>query len=154
MLLVIRHARAGSRKEWNGPDIERPLSKKGRRQADGLVEILAPYPIEHLVSSPYVRCLQTVKPLAKARHLEIEPRRELAEGAAAEDPLALVRELSGTAAAVCTHGDIVALILFGLAEQDGLDLPEDPAYPKGSVWVLEEVDGKFKSAKYLPPPAE
>jgi 8-oxo-dGTP diphosphatase len=151
-LLVIRHARAGARKEWKGPDIERPLSKKGRRQADGLVEVLEGYPIEHLASSPYGRCIQTVEPLAKARHLEIEVRSELAEGAAASDVLGLVRQLSGTAAALCTHGDIVSIILYGLAEQDGLDLPEDPAYPKGSVWVLEEVDGKFKSAKYLPPP--
>ena len=153
-LLVVRHARAGSRKEWKGPDIERPLSKKGHRQAEGLVEIVAPCPVERIASSPYVRCVQTVEPLAEARGLEVELRPELAEGAAIEDVLALVRDLAGTPAAVCTHGDIVPAILYGLADQDGLDLPEDPPYPKGSVWVLEEVDGRFKSAKYLPPPAQ
>ena len=34
-ILLVRHARAGSRKDWDGPDEKRPLSKKGRRQADG-----------------------------------------------------------------------------------------------------------------------
>ena len=37
-LLIVRHARAGKRWEWEGDDRERPLDKKGRRQAEGLVE--------------------------------------------------------------------------------------------------------------------
>ena len=71
--LLVRHARAGSRKGWEGPDIERPLSKKGRRQADGLVEMLEAAGVKRIVSSPYVRCTQTVEPLAEALGLEIEP---------------------------------------------------------------------------------
>src|SRR5438105_15578727 len=121
-LLVVRHTRAGSRKEWTGPDIERPLSKKGRRQAEGLVEVLAPYPIERRASSPYVRCIETVEPLAEARGLEIELRPVLAECAAMEHVLVIVRDLAGPPAAVGTHGGIVAAILYAPTRQVGPDL--------------------------------
>ena len=63
-VLLVRHARAGSRKYWKGPDIERPLSKKGRRQAEGLVDMVSRYPIKRILSSPYVRCVQTVEQLS------------------------------------------------------------------------------------------
>lgn len=151
--LLVRHARAGSRKGWEGPDIERPLSKKGRRQADGLVEILEPYAVKRILSSPYVRCTQTVEPLAEALGLEIEMRAELAEGAPAEDAVGLVRQHAGTTAVFCTHGDIVPAVLEALAREDGVDLPRDYDYAKGSVWELDEVNGKVVSARYLSAPA-
>src|SRR5438045_8101341 len=99
--LLVRHARAGSRKSWDDPDIERPLSKKGRRQAHGLVEVLEPYSIKHLVSSPYVRCAQSLEPVAEALGLEIELRAELAEGARGHDALEVLRQHAGTTAAFC-----------------------------------------------------
>jgi hypothetical protein len=35
MLLVVRHADAGDKARWNGPDGLRPLSPVGRLQAEG-----------------------------------------------------------------------------------------------------------------------
>jgi len=150
-ILLVRHARAGSRKDWDGPDEKRPLSKKGRRQAAGLVDILSRYPVERILSSPYVRCIQTVEPLAKAPGLDVELRNELAEGAPVDTALALVRELAGTTAVVCSHGDIVPALLSALAESDGLELGDSPPSAKGSVWELDEVDGRFKAGRYVPP---
>jgi 8-oxo-dGTP diphosphatase len=150
--LLVRHARAGSRKGWEGPDIERPLSKKGRRQADGLVDMLEPYGVKRILSSPYVRCTQTVEPVAEALGLEIEVRPELAEGAPVDEAIDLLRQHAGTTTVFCTHGDIVPAILDALAEHDGLDLPPDPDYPKGSVWVIDEQDGRATAARYLPAP--
>src|SRR5437667_9505723 len=151
--LLVRHARAGSRKGWEGPDIERPLSKKGRRQADGLVEVLEPYGVKRILSSPYVRCTQTLEPLAEALGVEIEVRPELAEGAPVPDAVDLLRQHAGTTTAFSTHGDIVPAVLERLADEGGLQLPADYDYPKGSVWELEEADGKVTSARYLPAPA-
>jgi broad specificity phosphatase PhoE len=73
MLLVVRHADAGDKRGWKGPDLLRPLSAAGRRQADGLVVRLEDYPIERILCSPSLRCVQTVQPLAGDRFLEIEP---------------------------------------------------------------------------------
>ncbi len=149
----MRHGRAGSRKHWDGPDIERPLSNKGMRQADGLVDILARYPVDRILSSPYVRCMQTVEPLAEKLSVEVAERPELAEGASVEDVLRLLREAAGSTVVWCTHGDIVPAALDAVAELDGVKLPGNPEYPKGSTWELEQDDtGRVTKATYLPAP--
>ncbi len=150
--LLVRHARAGARKGWDGPDIERPLSKKGRRQVDGLVAMLRPFGATRILSSPYVRCIQTVEPLAEKRSLEVEVRSELAEGAPIDDAIALLRHMAGTNAVFCTHGDIIPAVLDTLADKDRVELPENYDCAKGSVWVIEEGEGRALSARYLPAP--
>ena len=64
LVFLVRHARAGDRERWTGDDRLRPLDGKGRRQADAMVAPLAGYPITRLVSSPYLRCVQTLEPLS------------------------------------------------------------------------------------------
>jgi broad specificity phosphatase PhoE len=152
-VLLVRHARAGSRKHWEGADIERPLSKKGWRQAEGLVDMLSRRPIKRILSSPFVRCVQTVQPLAEKLGLEIERRPELAEGAPVDAALELVRDAAGTTVVLCTHGDIVPSLLDVISQVDRLDLPDDVQCPKGSVWELEQDrDGRVTEARYLPAP--
>jgi Histidine phosphatase superfamily (branch 1) len=72
MLLVVRHADAGGKGSWDGPDVGRPLSPAGCRQAEGLVVRLEDYPVERILCSPTVRCHQTVQPIASDRLLGIE----------------------------------------------------------------------------------
>lgn len=137
-LVVVRHARAGKRKEWEGDDRQRPLDERGRRQAAGLPELLASYPLDRIVSSGYLRCTQTLERLAHGRGLELELRPELEEGASREEALALLAELRDRAA-VSTHGDVLEQ-LFGSAGQ------------KGSTRVVELRDGEPVELVYLPPP--
>src|SRR5262249_55413614 len=61
---LVRHAKAGSREQWRADDDLRPLTTKGWRQAEGLVEAFADRPLASILSSPAVRCVQTVEPLA------------------------------------------------------------------------------------------
>jgi broad specificity phosphatase PhoE len=104
-----------------------------------------------VLSSPYVRCVQTVAPLAQRLKLKVETTEELAEGSALE-AISLVRaSAAGAAVAMCTHGDIVPEVLVTLADEDRLDLGPSPRQPKGSVWVLEAEHGTFVRATYLPP---
>jgi 8-oxo-dGTP diphosphatase len=105
-VLLIRHARAGDRAEWEGDDRLRPLDERGWRQAGELVDLLAEFPIERIVSSPYDRCVQTVEPLARSRGLAIELREELAEELQTTDGAKLVRALLGEDVAVCCHGGV------------------------------------------------
>ena len=79
MILLVRHASAGDRDEWEGDDRLRPLDERGRRQANQLVELLEQYEITRLLSSPFLRCIQTVEPLAQARGFDIEIRDELSD---------------------------------------------------------------------------
>jgi 8-oxo-dGTP diphosphatase len=137
-LLIVRHARAGKRWEWEGDDRERPLDKKGRRQADGLLEQLAPYSVERIASSPFLRCTQTVATLSRELGVPIENRPELEEGASREETLGLLREL-GDAAVLCTHGDVLEN-LFGEAGR------------KASTRVVDLRDGEPVLREYLEPP--
>jgi 8-oxo-dGTP diphosphatase len=147
--VLIRHAYAGSRGRWQDDDRRRPLSKKGWRQARALVRALAEVDLRRVLSSPYVRCVLTVQPLAEARGLEVEETDDLAEGAGLESTLLLIRDLAGTPAAMCTHGDIMVEVcehLVGL----GLIRPDEVRYEKGDAWLLEEKTGELVAARYLP----
>jgi len=149
-LLLIRHANAGSRKDWSGDDRLRPLSPKGRRQARVLVTQLDPWAPSRILSSPYRRCVETVKPLAAELGLKVEEVDELAEGAGPE-AVELVRSLHDSHVALCTHGDVIPEILVALADEDRLDLGPAPRQAKGSTWVLRSTKGRFVQARYLPP---
>jgi phosphohistidine phosphatase SixA len=136
MPYLSRHAHAGDKRAWTGPDLARPLSEAGRREAHGLLTQLRDDPIGRILSSPAVRCLQTVKPLAARRGLTTETSEALGvEG----DPAALEELLLDPRARdllVCSHGELIGTVLRRLV---GADLGTD-RWPKGSTWVLE-VDG-------------
>jgi 8-oxo-dGTP diphosphatase len=107
-VVLLRHARAGDRDEWEGDDLRRPLDERGRRQALAL-RSLAERGVGRIVSSPYVRCIETVEPLAAALGLSIDADARLAEGAGRDEALTLLSELDGGVA--CTHGDVVEALL-------------------------------------------
>jgi 8-oxo-dGTP diphosphatase len=105
--VLLRHASAGDRGDWHGDDRLRPLDARGRRQAATLVELLGPIDVRRVVSSPYVRCVATVEPLAAALGLPLEVDDRLAEGSGRA-----ARELLQEDGVVaCTHGDIVEDVL-------------------------------------------
>lgn len=151
-LLVVRHARAGSRRRWDGPDEKRPLSGRGRRQAGALVKLLVPFEPTRILSSPYVRCVQSVEPLSEKLGLAVEPADALAEGAPAKEVVSLARSVLGSMCVLCSHGDEISALLHALAHHDGLELPEQYECAKGATWVLRERRGRYASASYLPAP--
>jgi 8-oxo-dGTP diphosphatase len=151
-LYVVRHADAGHRSDWSGPDHKRPLSARGERQADGIRNELADSGVVRLVSSPYTRCVQTLEPLAKELGLTVEADERLAEGARTRDVLALVDELQGAPAAVCSHGDVIPDLLEALL-RDGLKLRDELRWQKASTWVLTRDGGRLTKGRYVPPPA-
>jgi broad specificity phosphatase PhoE len=118
--VLLRHAAAGDRDRWDGDDFHRPLDARGRRQSDELVELLRPLGVRRVLSSPYVRCLQTVEPLAAALGVELEVDSRLEEGARA----AAADLLHEDGVVCCTHGDIVEALV-------GRDLK------KGAAFVLD-----------------
>ena len=104
MVYLVRHAHAGSQKRWSGSDHDRPLSVRGQQQADGLVEALDEYPVARILTSPRVRCRDTVVPLG---HLTEAARRaycmadnRIAESSTWDEQLLLFLERSGYAVRV------------------------------------------------------
>lgn len=149
---LVRHAKAGDRDEWEGDDRLRPLTKSGHKQAEGIKEQLQDIPIRRIVSSPYLRCVQTVEPLARARGLPIDLNDGLAEGAGIEPTLALVRQLRGQDAVLCTHGDVMQEMVEHLLREGAIKPSQAQSLEKGSTWVLEAEGGKVVRARHLPAP--
>lgn len=145
-VLLVRHAHAGERQRWDGDDRLRPLSDQGWRQARGLVGRLGAYGAARILSSPYIRCVQTVEPLARARGVAVETASALAEGAGREEIGALLGQVTGTPAVLCTHGDVTGAVL-DLVGRAGARCA------KGSTWVLEADTGRLVAARYLDPPS-
>lgn len=149
MRYLVRHADAGDKREWDGPDDQRPLSGAGRRQADALVGLLGARPIDQILSSPAIRCQQSVQPLARHRHLEVHTDPTLA--AEADPDLALELLLAGDDDVVwSTHGELIGPLLARLAGR-GAPIGDGASWPKGSVWLLELDGGTVTEVAYLPP---
>lgn len=146
-VVLVRHAKAGDREAWQEDDRLRPLSRKGRVQAEALVGVLADHPVDRVLSSPSVRCVQTVRPLALQRSMVIEEHASLAEGASVGDALELVRGSGGSVVA-CSHGDVIPALVMALADR-GVAMCDPPVWKKGSVWVLEREAGLFSAMRYL-----
>jgi 8-oxo-dGTP diphosphatase len=151
-LYVIRHGHAGSKAAWEGPDGARPLSRRGHKQASGIAEHLAGVGLSRLVSSPSLRCVQTLEPLADQLGLRIDADDRLLEGADADRALLLADELGKErmAAAICSHGDVIPDMLRIL--KGGTTRFKDPfIWPKGSIWVLTRDGARWSKARYIPP---
>lgn len=151
-VLLVRHAVALSRNLWAGDDAARPLTERGRRQADALVGQLAPFAVVRVVSSPAVRCVDTVAPAATARGLKVAEVEELAEGngLAASGMVEALVDARGDVV-LCTHGDVIGEVLKAL-EKNGARLGSEDRCQKGSTWVIGRDEKGRVGGRYIPPP--
>jgi 8-oxo-dGTP diphosphatase len=155
-VLLVRHGLAGSRQEWDGDDRERPLTEAGWAQAEELVRLLSRFEVQEIVSADFVRCTQSVQPLADALGLTIKedemfseltyPRRE-------HETLNRLRDMGASldTTVVCSQGGVIPDLLERLALEDHVDIPDAPN-KKGSVWALNFEGRHLFSAEYFPPP--
>jgi 8-oxo-dGTP diphosphatase len=139
-MLLLRHASAGERLSSPTLDRARMLDRAGRKDASLLHETLAGYVIERIVTSPHSRCVETVRPIAQARGLEIEWREELVPDASRDDTLALLAELPAHGLA-CTHREVFERLFAG-----------EVSCEKAGTWLLERRGSGWTPATYLPPP--
>ncbi|WP_238559061.1 NUDIX hydrolase [Rhodococcus rhodnii] len=155
-LLLVRHAKAGSRKKYRGDDRLRPLESKGRRQADALVPVLEAFGAEYLHSADRTRCVQTLEPLSIVLGTPIESEPTLSEEAYVADPRAAhdrLQEIAslGEGRVVCSQGGVIPDVMAWWAERDGVRLPPARGL-KASTWVLSLLDGKLVAADHIDSP--
>lgn len=150
MPYLVRHAHAGNKHHWVGPDQDRPLSVAGQGEAHGLLTRLGVYPISRILSSPASRCQQTIVPLAARHGLPIELTNDLGVEATADQLLALVADPALRTAVLCSHGEVIGQVLQQLAA-GGLVLGDPLRWEKGSTWVLDSRGGVVVGAQYLAP---
>lgn len=139
---LIRHAHAGRRREWTGDDELRPLSDRGRAQARVIAQCLEGAGIDQFMSSRFLRCLETLEPLAEGAGLTVAQAPALAEGATGGAALDLLLAAAGRGHRVgaCSHGDVIpAVIDEAVARGAVLDGP--PTVRKGARYQLHLAEG-------------
>ncbi len=148
MIHLVRHAHAGSRRTWTGDDTLRPLSRRGRQEAARIGRRLGAGD-GPILSSPLLRCVQTVEPLAAALGVEIVRAEWLADGGS---PANLRRRLAdlGSDAVLCSHGDLIGGLIEDLAAT-GVGIDGPMSWPKGSIWHLDVHRGHIRTARYEAP---
>ncbi|WP_159451324.1 bifunctional NUDIX hydrolase/histidine phosphatase family protein [Demequina sp. NBRC 110054] len=114
--IIARHARAKRRKAWDGPDLKRPITKRGAERARQLVSLFAAFGASRITSSPAERTMATVRPFAEASGLTIKTHDELTEPGHAERPIKtahLLKKLldKDVARVVCVHRPTLPTII-------------------------------------------
>jgi 8-oxo-dGTP diphosphatase len=148
---IVRHAKAGSRSHWSGDDRKRPLNKKGEKQAQELVDLYAEFPITAIHSSPYLRCVQTVEPLARARNLHVIQSTDLQEGRGITGLYIFFNDEEADHVVLATHGDIMWELVEELTSRRVLPAFREE-FSKGSTWVVDVEGGAPVRARYIPAP--
>jgi 8-oxo-dGTP diphosphatase len=154
-LLLVRHAKAGSRSAWQGDDMLRPLDRTGWEQAAGLRRALPWFGPRRVLSAEPLRCVQTVAGLAADLGVPVEPEPALAEEAYEKDPQRTLERLfavvtgDGGVTVACSQGGVIPDIVGRLAAEHRVPLarPKLPAR-KASVWALSFRDTALVAADY------
>ncbi|MEY4173709.1 MAG: hypothetical protein RI900_874 [Actinomycetota bacterium] len=151
VLYLVRHAKAGSRHDWFGDDSARPLSGAGQRQAAALAERLSWLATGTLVSSPYLRCRQTLVPLAERLDTPVLTDARLAENQGFVGAVQLLGELPH-GSVLCSHGDVIPETMQAL-QRRGCHILSEPDWRKASTWVIHRDDhDAFVEAEVWAPP--
>lgn len=114
---VVRHARALGRKTWTEPDPLRPLTPTGHAQAQAIAPVLASYGLRAVLSSPSIRCVQTIAPYSDLPKIDLALDPGLSEedaDAASLDRVAKELHATRTPTAICTHRPVLPELLARL----------------------------------------
>jgi len=148
--VLLRHADAGTCRPWTGSDDWRGLTSLGHAQAGELAARLEGQPVRRVLSSPSLRCRQTVVPLAREVGLEVEPCRLLAVDA---EPLQLARLLLAedtVNAVLCTHRETLLGVFSYLARSGSRFVEGITDMEMAAAWILYGGRETPTRLRYLP----
>jgi 8-oxo-dGTP diphosphatase len=150
-LLVVRHAKAKPRSSWTKAEGERPLAATGTRQAQAVGRLLQAWKPPRVVTSPWLRCVATVAPYAKAAGAKVKLDEALTEHRHERSPkktAAVIQSLleKQRPVAVCTHRPALPTVFGQLAKhmprQLAALLPaEEPYLSPGELVVCHVAPG-------------
>lgn len=149
-IYLVRHGHAGTRAKWNGDDSLRPLNKRGTDQAAYLVKLLGDRPVGRMYSSPFLRCVETIQPLAAHFGLAVKTRDVLLERAEPHEAIDFLLDRAKHDPVICSHGDLIPKIIRRLIAA-GMRTEDANISQKGSVWEIELEKGKAARARYHAP---
>ena len=135
VVVLVRHAHAGSRKDWTGDDDQRPLDGRGEDEANRLGPLLSLFRPARVYSAPLVRCMSTVAGVGLPVRTDpvLAETTEAAPTAVAERIRTLVGEHGRVV--IASQGGVIPQAIEALRPPN-LSATASLSTPKGSAWVL------------------
>ena len=142
-LVLLRHAKAVTRDEWQGEDDDRPLDSYGQNQAKRLLAMYQVFNLEQIHSSDAVRCYDTVVAIAKGLSIKLEVTGKLSESTFKKDKekaFDYAKELikSNESVLLCSHNPILPKMLNKLTKKSEVDADEGKLLPADG-WVIHRI---------------
>jgi 8-oxo-dGTP pyrophosphatase MutT (NUDIX family)/phosphohistidine phosphatase SixA len=153
-LILLRHAKALPKSSWSRDDASRPLEDSGIADAQALAGLLACFaPAGRVLSSPAVRCMETVRPYAEltgtdvlaTSSLELSRTDRAVSAAVISDALA-----AGEPTVICAHRENLPALLAAAGDALGAAVPPDDRgdpLPTAAFWVLHVTGGALAAAE-------
>jgi 8-oxo-dGTP diphosphatase len=129
-VIALRHGKAVPADAWDGMDWTRPLLQRGLDQAANVAPAIAAYGPTRLVSSPAVRCLSTIAPLAQLLELPVKEKGDISQDEYELGKARVARVVRktlerGSATVLCSHGPVLPDILAEVARQTNTPIDAD-----------------------------
>lgn len=155
-LILLRHAKAVERHDWEGEDTDRPLSSYGERQSKRLLANFLPFAVEEIHSSSAVRCYETITPMARGLSVDFFFTDSLTEEVFAKDkdrPIKYIHRLlvNDYTTLVCSHNPILPAVLSSFFDKFGVEISESKLEP-GDSWVAHHVEREVVAIDFIPAP--
>lgn len=156
VMLLLRHAKAVKRADWNGDDSDRPLESDGVVTANRIVKHLEMFSIDEIHSSDAIRCMSTIEPIHMKFNVPKVITDQLSEYIFSKDDLIAakyVKQLAKFAGnyLVCSHNPIISIVLDNLVKYpEYFDLDKDLG--PGDCWVVHHRGGKVFAVNFLKSP--
>ena len=155
-LIMLRHAKALERTEWQGDDEDRPLDLLGQQQAKRMHAIYQVYAINEVHTSDAVRCFDTVAGLCRV--LGIDP---VVKGALSEYTFKKNKEKAieyakdlikiNQSALLCSHNPVLPRMMEKLTKKIDFEYPDNKLQP-GEAWIVHHDKKKVLQVDRLAAP--
>ncbi|MDO8645180.1 MAG: phosphoglycerate mutase family protein, partial [Candidatus Planktophila sp.] len=155
-LVLLRHAKAIKREDWDGDDGDRPLGNTGQIQAKRLLSKYLPYAIKEVHSSDAMRCIETIEPMTRALQMHPIFSTDLSEYRFAKDKevaLDYAQDLMirNQSAIICSHNPILPKLLRKLIGKKNFKELVQKLEP-AEAWVLHHRDGEIIAIDWVSAP--
>ena len=155
-LVLLRHAKALKRDQWDGDDGDRPLEHVGQIQAAKIPAIYAPYAIEKIYSSDAIRCVQTIEAMAAEYGITPIYSSEISEFGFERDSekaldYALSVMLSDKPSVMCSHNPVLPKLVKKLIGKKNFKRLSAELKP-GDSFVLHHRSGEVIAVDWTPAP--
>lgn len=156
VMVLLRHAKAVKRSDWNGDDSDRPLITEGQVMAKKLVPHLEMYNINEIHTSDAYRCMSTVEPFHEKFGTIKVVTDQLSEYAFQKDDMLAVSYIKQLAKfggnyLICSHNPILPLMVDQIVKYPE-DFDLDNELHPGDAWIVHHRGGKVFAVNFLKAP--